>query len=328
MLLESQRSADARSSAILSGAGLNKKRYAHPSGKHDTQLNMPSLNKPLHLSGLAFAVLLLGLPTLALGGQVTTVTFPSITLGGPYPYAVYLPDQPAESGSGYPVVYLLHGSFGSATDWLEQGALEATADALIREGAIPPTVIVMPGSQSWWLDGQNEAAATAFLSDLVPHIESTYPVSQERSGRFVAGLSAGGYGATRFALMHPERFAAAAALSPATYVPLPPANSSAYRHPAFLDGAGDFDQGLWQRNNYTAYWDYYRNSGLTVAFYINSGDHDEFAIAYHAAVLYETLRQHQPDAVELRIVDGAHNWEVWRSTLPDTLTFLLSHYRP
>ena len=74
--------------------------------------------------------------------------------------------------------------------------------------------------------------------------------------------------------------------------------------------------------------DDYRDSGLTVPFYINSGDHDEFAIAYHAAVLYETLRQHQPDAVELRIVDGAHNWEVWRSTLPDTLTFLLSHYQP
>jgi len=45
-------------------------------------------------------------------------------------------------------------------------------------------------------------------------------------------------------------------------------------------------------------------------------------------VLYETLRQHQPEDVELRIVDGAHNWEVWRSALPDTLNFLLSHYRP
>ena len=328
MLLESQQSAEARSWAILSGAGLNKKRYAHPSGKHYTTIKMPSLHKPVQLFGLALAILLLGHPTPGQGGQVTTATFPSITLGGPYPYAVYLPDQPAESGSGYPVVYLLHGSFGSTTDWLEQGQLEATADTLISAGAIPPTVVVMPGSQSWWLDGHNEAAATAFLGDLIPHIESTYPVIQERSGRFIAGLSAGGYGAARFALMHPERFAAAAALSPATYVPLPPANSSAYRHPAYLDGAGNFDQELWQQTNYTAYWDDYRDSGLTVPFYINSGDHDEFAIAYHATVLYETLRQHQPEAVELRIVDGAHDWEVWRSTLPDTLTFLLSHYQP
>ena len=289
---------------------------------------MPLLNKPVHLFGFILAILLLGLPTPGQGGQVTTATFPSITLGGPYPYAIYLPDQPAESGSGYPVVYLLHGSFGSASDWLEQGALEATADALIRGGIIPPTVVVMPGSKSWWLDGHNEAAATAFLSDLIPHIESAYQVTRERSGRFVAGLSAGGYGATRFALMHPELFAAAAALSPATYLPLPPANSSAYRHPAFLDSTGNFDRELWQRNNYTAYWDDYRDSGLTVPFYINSGDHDEFAIAYHAAVLYETLRQHQPEDVELRIVDGGHDWNVWTSTLPDALIFLLARYSP
>lgn len=287
-----------------------------------------SIALPLKHLPIILTIILSAVTAAARCGEIDTASFDSETLGKPYPYSIYTPDEAPTKDTTYPVVYLLHGSFGSATDWLEQGALEATADALIRDGIIPPTVVVMPGSQSWWLDGHNEAAATAFVSDLIPHIESTYPVSRERSGRFVAGLSAGGYGATRFALMHPERFAAAAALSPATYVPLPPANSSAYRHPAFLDGAGHFDQGLWQRNNYTAYWDDYRDSGLTVALYINSGDHDEFAIAYHAAVLYETLRQHQPEAVELRIVDGAHNWEVWRSALPDTLTFLLSHYKP
>lgn len=287
-----------------------------------------SIARPPKLPTIVLTIILSAVTATARCGEVDTATFDSKTLGKPYPYSIYIPVEAPAKGTSYPVVYLLHGSFGSATDWLEQGALKATADALIRDGIIPPTVVVMPGSRSWWLDGHNEAAATAFLSDLIPHIESTYPVSQERSGRFVAGLSAGGYGATRFALMHPERFAAAAALSPATYVPLPPANSSAYRHPAFLDGAGHFDQELWQRNNYTAYWDDYRESGMTVAFYINSGDHDEFAIAYHAALLYETLRQHQPEDVELRIVDGAHNWEVWRSTLPDTLTFLLSHYQP
>ena len=287
-----------------------------------------SVAQPLNLGPIILTIILSAFTAAGRCGEVDTATFDSKTLGKPYPYSIYIPDEAPAKGTRYPVVYLLHGSFGSATDWLEQGALEATADVLTRKGVIPPTVVVMPGSQSWWLDGHNEAAATAFLTDLIPHIESTYAVSQERSGRFVAGLSAGGYGATRFALMHPERFAAAAALSPATYVPLPPANSSAYRHPAFLDGAGNFDRGLWQRNNYIAYWDDYRDSGLTVAFYINSGDHDEFAIAYHAAVLYETLRQHQPEDVELRIVDGAHNWEVWRSALPDTLNFLLSHYRP
>lgn len=288
-------------------------------------------SNPLHkfrwVAALTF-LLAMAVPAVCLSGQVRVVSFDSDTLGKPYPYSIYTPDRPPADGDRYPVVYLLHGSFGSATDWLEQGNLEATADALIASGAIPPTVVVMPGSESWWLDGHNEAAATAFLNDLIPHIEATYPVSRARTGRFVGGLSAGGYGATRFALMHPERFAAAAALSPATYLPLPPLNSSAHRHPAFLDASGNFDETLWRERNYTRYWDGYRQSGFTVPFYINSGDHDEYAIAFHAAVQFETLRQHQPDAVELRIVDGAHTWDVWRATLPDALQFLLSHYRP
>jgi len=40
------------------------------------------------------------------------------------------------------------------------------------------------------------------------------------------------------------------------------------------------------------------------------------------------LYQHQPDAVELRIVDGGHDWNVWTSTLPDALIFLLARYSP
>lgn len=288
-------------------------------------------SNPLHarrwVCACAF-LLAMVVPTVCPAGQVSVVSFDSDTLGKPYPYSIYIPESPLAEGHSYPVVYLLHGSFGSATDWLEQGNLEATTDALIATGAIPPTVVVMPGSESWWLDGHNEAAATAFLNDLIPHIEATYPVSRERGGRFVGGLSAGGYGATRFALMRPDLFAAAAALSPATYLPLPPLNSSAHRHPAFIDASGNFDETLWRDRNYTHYWDAYRESSFTVAFYINSGDHDEYAIAFHAAVLFETLRQHQPDAVELRIVDGAHTWDVWRATLPDALHFLLSHHRP
>ena len=276
----------------------------------------------------ALAALMVGLSSVCVAGEVTTSQFFSPTIDKDYPYSVYLPDATLTSGAALPVVYLLHGSFGSATDWLEQGDLEATVDALIAAGEVPPVVVAMPGSNSWWLDGHNEAAESAFFNDLLPHIEANYPVSRERASRFIAGLSAGGYGATRFALGRPELFAAAAALSPATYLPLPPKDSSAYRHPAFLDAAGQFDAALWQQNNYTQDWELYRKRGIIVPFYINSGDHDEFAISYHAAVLFETLRQHQPDAVEIRVVDGAHNWRVWRTTLPETLTFLLSHHRP
>ena len=289
--------------------------------------HMTSRSRPLPQRLTQFlGVVALVASELASAGQVSTDQFNSTTLKRPYPYTMYWPDAPPQDGASYPVIYLLHGSLGSEQDWLAKGGLEATADRLIAEGQIPPVIVVMPGSKSWWLDGYNEAAETALLKDLIPHIEATLPVSKRREKRFVAGLSAGGYGATRLALLHPELFGAAAALSPAVYDPIPPEHSSAYQHPAFLDASGEFDLALWGKSNYPSYWDSYIAQSAIVPFYITSGDHDEFDIARHAAILFTRLRRHQPDAVELRIVDGGHDWNVWSNTLPDTLIFLLTRY--
>lgn len=69
----------------------------------------------------------------------------------------------------------------------------------------------MPGS-----DGYNEPAETAFLDDLIPHIEQNWRVIPEREGRLSGGLSAGGYDTVNFVLEHPKMFAAGAALSSAS----------------------------------------------------------------------------------------------------------------
>lgn len=195
----------------------------------------------------------------SLASEVEHHHFYSSTLGYDYPYSVYLPDNyDAQATAAYPVVYMLHGSFGTDRDWVARGNLQQVADRLIRAGHIPRAVFIMPGSRSWWVDGHNEPARSAFFNDLMPHIEATYRVGQERRLRGIAGLSAGGYGALNFALERPELFAAVAALSPASYVPLPPRNSSAWRHPAFRNDQGQFDQTLWETLNYTAHLEEYR----------------------------------------------------------------------
>lgn len=119
-------------------------------------------------------------------------------------------------------------------------------------------------------------------------------------------------------------FAAGAALSPASYVPVPPSHSSGTRHPAYLDADGNFDSAKWDELNYTSYIDAYKAQDMVVPLYINSGDHDTFDIAYHAAVLYQTLREHQPNAVEFRVVDGDHEWQVWTNTLPEAMEYVFS----
>ena len=265
------------------------------------------------------------LADLSFAGSITHRSFDSRILDREYAYNIYLPDGYETSDLTFPVLYLLHGSFGSEHDWPQNGNVLDTLDRLISAGEIPPALVVMPGTRSWWIDGHNEAAKTAFFEDLIPHIEASYRAIPERTGRLVAGLSAGGYGTVKFVLEHPDRFAAGAAFSPASYVPLPPPNSSAWQHPAYLDTAGEFDASLWEARNYTAHIEAYKQGGVVVPLFITSGDHDVFDIAYHGAVLYQALREHQPDNVEFRVVDGDHEWRVWAEGLPEALVYLFQH---
>jgi S-formylglutathione hydrolase FrmB len=55
--------------------------------------------------------------------------------------------------------------------------------------------------------------------------------------------------------------------------------------------------------------------------YINSGDDDEFFIEAEAAKLYSLLRAHKQPA-QLRIVDGAHAWPVWESTIGEAMRYV------
>ncbi|MGB9439209.1 MAG: hypothetical protein WCB15_14785 [Desulfobacterales bacterium] len=56
--------------------------------------------------------------------------------------------------------------------------------------------------------------------------------------------------------------------------------------------------------------------------YINTGDHDTFSIAYHAALLFQKLFEYQPKMVEYRVIDGDHEWGVWRDTIGDALVYM------
>jgi enterochelin esterase-like enzyme len=254
--------------------------------------------------------------------EIKHQTFTSKTLGRDYAFNVYLPDGYHDSTQYYPVLYLLHGSVGSENDWVRRGHIQAIADNLVIQEKIPPMLIVMPGhSQSWWADGNDEAAETVLLKELFPYVEKNYRTINEREGRAVAGLSAGGFATVNLSLRFPQMFAAGAALSPAVYKDLPPETSSANRHKVFQIDA-KLDPATWRRLNWPSFVDQYMAQDIVVPLYINSGDHDRLDIAYHAAYFYQYLRNHQPEHIEFRVVDGDHEWDVWAGTIGDTLQFI------
>ncbi len=279
----------------------------------------------VHSRRFLLCLVLLSLQMAGMSSQAGTVShhsFESETLGRSYVYNLYTPDGYDASTQRYPVLYLLHGASGTENSWIRQGSLQETADRLIQAGLIPPLLVVVPADPNfWWADSREEAAQTALITELIPHVDASHRSIAAREGRAIAGYSAGGFGASNAALKYPELFSAAAALSPAVYDPVPPQSSSATRIGIF-QSEGRFDPEIWKSLNWVSVIESYRQSGLVVPFYINSGDHDRFDIAYHAAAFYQTLREHQPDRVELRIFDGDHDFAAWGGSLGDAMQYL------
>jgi enterochelin esterase-like enzyme len=279
---------------------------------------------PLALTAVAAVASTAAGSTAALASMVVSRSFHAAALEREWSYTVYLPSGYRVNGPRYPVLYLLHGNNGNANDWISQGHLQSTADALIEHREIPPVVIVMPqGGTDWYVD-RKEKMETAFFSDLLPEVETQYAVANQRNGRMIGGVSMGGFGALRYAMTQPEQFCGAMLLSPAIYPNEPPPASAARRVGVF--GERQFDPHVWHALNYPAQWDRYMSGLYRLPMFIGAGD-DDLTIQADASVLYTNLRLAGNPAA-LRIIDGAHTWAVWSVLLPAALKYTLACAKP
>ncbi|MGD0484859.1 MAG: alpha/beta hydrolase family protein [Gemmatimonadales bacterium] len=185
------------------------------------------------------ALLLAAVPAAAQRrGTVSADYFVSSALGVRKDYLIYLPPSyPTDPVRRFPVVYYLHGAFGSEDDWVQQGGLDVVMDSLIAAG-MPEMIVVMPdgddGFYTEWATSYKwrecptrtdlrEAAARycvreprydAYIArDLVRNVDATYRTLADARHRGIAGLSMGGFGAMALAVEYPDLWAAAASHS-------------------------------------------------------------------------------------------------------------------
>lgn len=107
----------------------------------------------------------------------------------------------------YPVLYLIHGYGQTSSNWDDIGFANVILDNLIDKGEAKPMIVVMPvayggsdiltgGEAAFWNDelrGRNFNKFTeALLTEVIPRVESTYRVENDRNARAIAGLSMGG----------------------------------------------------------------------------------------------------------------------------------------
>ena len=153
-------------------------------------------------------------------GSASEVIFYSDALGMERTALVYLPEGYENSGQSYPVVYLVPGHAGTAGNWYSQPEFIDALDHLIGDGLVDPFIFVEidPSCMPWAPDllypfpchladseltGDHE---TSLIENLVPWIDSNYRSIADSEHRVIMGRSAGGYGAARAALRHPDLF--------------------------------------------------------------------------------------------------------------------------
>jgi len=135
------------------------------------------------------------------GGSVETVEYDSKAAGCTRKIRVYTPPG-SSKGQQYPVLYLLHGSLADETSWVKDGRVDAIFDNLYADKKAVPMIVVMPNGNL-----PPDSFGADMLGDVIPYMESHFPVRVGREYRALAGLSSGAHQALELGLAHPEIFA-------------------------------------------------------------------------------------------------------------------------
>lgn len=266
--------------------------------------------------------------------SVLTYNFESELLRGNHQITVILPDRPREisptqfyrSGKRYKVLWLLHGTFGDSTDWLRKTNIETYASE-------KNLVVVMPSAlnsnYSNWDGFMMGFHMYDYLTEeLMPLIYGWLPVSDRREDNFIAGLSMGGRGTIKYAVNHPDRFAAAAVLSAAPMDfsgicpgnPCPLLNSEDDRLKATIQNAGGLEAYRASNENVWAILDRLAPTGTLPRLMFACGTEDE--------LLYEQFRIFRAHAEEIGLQahwferEGyRHEWRFWDLAIQEALSF-------
>jgi putative tributyrin esterase len=215
-----------------------------------------------------------------------------------------------------PVLYLLHGLSDDDTIWTRRTSIE-------RYVAPLGLAVVMPQvGRSFYTDEAHGNRYWTFLSQELPDVvRGFFRLSGRREDTFVAGLSMGGYGALKWALRDPGRFAAAASLSGALDVvrlrhgdtrPDDVRRWDAVFGDRSVQGTDDDLLALLARAAGG------RPPGLP-ALYVCCGTEDEL---YEDNVRFCAAARASGVAVTADFGPGGHDWGYWDATVQDVLRWL------
>ena len=266
--------------------------------------------------------------------SILTYNFESEYLKNNHEVTVILPDKPRaltpeefyRNGRKYKVLWLLHGTFGDHTDWVRKTNIEMYATER-------NLVVVMPSAlnssyANWDKFMMGFGMFDYLTEELMPLIYGWLPVSDKREDNYIAGLSMGGRGTIKFAVNHPDKFAAAAVLSaaPVDFSLMSPGNPNMMldctnpRTLASIENAGGLEAYQNSCENVWAIIDKLAPTGKLPRLMFACGTED--------TLIYENLQTFRKHCEEIGldchwfIKEGyRHEWRFWDLAIQDALDF-------
>lgn len=238
---------------------------------------------------------------------------------------VYLPKgyDPSNAKDRYPVIYMLHGSPGRASDWLNVGGAKQTLDDKISNNQIMPVIAVFPDGSGGAnrdtefinsADGQ-QPNEDFLVKTVVDYIDSHFNTIAQPEYRAIGGLSAGGYGALNLGLKHQDIFGYILCLS-------------GYGTIQITSLTAQYIQGSQEIIKDNSPMDYIStlSTKTTKVLLISDNLPGPFHLGESQKIL--NLLQSNGFQADLEIFEGKHTWEFWKKHLPDGMDWLGGFWKP
>jgi len=248
---------------------------------------------------------------------VDTVEIFSNSMHRPVKTVVVRPgNYTTEKNKYFPVLYLLHGAFGSYSNWIRKVPhIQQLADQ-------HQMIIVCPdgGFTSWYFDSPVDSTYRfeTFVAKEVPqYVDAHYRTIEDRKGRAITGLSMGGHGGIFLAFRHADQFSACGSMSGALHV-------------SVITVGYDVEKRLGSPETNKQYWtdwsalnviDHYPKDSLAII--IDCGTEDR-VLAMNKAVHEKMIRLKIPHDYTER--PGEHNWAYWEKAIDYQVLYFRRHF--
>lgn len=252
--------------------------------------------------------------------QMQDVTFYSAALQRDMRYRVILPSS-ITAQEKLPAVYLLHGNGGNYQDWSNYSDVAKYAESGL--------ILVMPdGGSSYYTnaaDRPQDRYEDYIAKDLISDVENKFPVARERGRRAIAGVSMGGFGAVKLALVHPELFVFAGGMSSAIDVPSRPFSMKRWgqwrSHRSIFGSWG----GEIQHKNDPLILARSVDPSTVPYLFMACGEQEGLLPSNRQFSRLLAARHFQ---FEFDLGPGAHDWNQWNRRLPGLFQSLMEHLGP